>query len=123
MAERFVHRLRTRICRENEAWRVNLYKFHLHDYDIRRMTLDDWQARCNGPFILVRLHRCQGRNKGSNQRDEQRTTFLSVFDRPIQRPPTSRDSTHARQRLPDFCRCFVRDVDEIVRRQHTGRTL
>jgi hypothetical protein len=31
--------------------RMGLYKFHLHDYKIRRMHIYEWAANCDGPFI------------------------------------------------------------------------
>lgn len=31
--------------------RMNLYGFHLHDYQIRRMPIYEWAKDCDGPFI------------------------------------------------------------------------
>jgi hypothetical protein len=31
--------------------KLNLYKFHLHDYKIRRMHVFKWATNCNGPLI------------------------------------------------------------------------
>jgi hypothetical protein len=31
--------------------RTALYKFHLYNYEIRRMNIYDWASNCNGPYI------------------------------------------------------------------------
>jgi hypothetical protein len=31
--------------------RMELYKFHLHDYEVRRMHIQEWADNCNGPFV------------------------------------------------------------------------
>lgn len=104
---------------ENEAWRVNLYKFHLHDYDIRRMTLDEWRAHCNGPFISSDFTDVGAGTKVATRETDSGLLLLSVFDRPITTPADIAGLYPPGSACLTSAKCFVRDVDEIVRRQHT----
>lgn len=37
-----------------DADRAKLYALHLRDYEVRRMTPDEWKAECDGPYITDR---------------------------------------------------------------------
>lgn len=103
---------------DGSYWRANLYKFHLHDYDIRRMPVDAWRTGCDGPLITDKFS--TAREAGLIAREMEVDLMLAAKGSPAL-PSTLVGVYLPHHRCTQSEFCFRQDADDLNVRTQVGR--